>query len=70
MTAFNKTKTDTEVYVYQTLKDTNYNGGWNHIGNGNTQTTLYIEKDGVSLSLDDGDITKILQGLKPFHGRL
>tara|TARA_R100000541_G_C1897352_1_gene84013 strand:- start:56659 stop:56865 length:207 start_codon:yes stop_codon:yes gene_type:complete len=56
-----------EVYTMQYLKDQNYNGCWNHIGNGNTQTTLYIEKDGVNLELNDKEINKVLKSLSAFN---
>ncbi len=49
-----------EVYTMQPLKDQNYNVGWNHIGNGNTQTTLHIKKNGVVLELDDKEINEVL----------
>lgn len=49
--------------VYQTVKDKNFNGGWNHVGNGNTVTRLYIEKEGVTLELNDTEINEVLSAL-------
>lgn len=59
-----------DIYVTQSLKDSSYNGGWNSIGNGNTRTRMYIEKNGVTITLDDTDIVNILKSLAPFDGRL
>ncbi len=56
-----------EVYTMQSLKDQNYNGGWNHIGNGNTQTVLRIKKNGVVLELDDKEINQVLNNLSAFN---
>ena len=56
-----------EVFTYQILKDPSYNGGYNHIGNGNTNTVLYLKKGDVELELEDSDINKILRSLQHFN---
>lgn len=66
----NKQDSPSDIYVMQSLKDHRANGGWNSIGNGNTRTRMYIEKNGVTITLDDRDIVKLLNSLKPFDERL
>ena len=52
-------KCDTFSY----MKDSKRNGGYGRVGDGNMRTTLFLEKDGVKISIDDEDILKLMKCL-------
>ena len=43
---------------------------WNSVGNGNTVTTLYLEKDGVEMQLNDKEINQVLRALQGVNGSI
>lgn len=55
-----------ECVLWSIVKDHEANGGYISIGDGNVETTLYIEKDGVEIKLNDSEILELISNLRGF----
>lgn len=52
------------------LKDSKRNGGWGTVGDGNMTTKLFLEKDGVTMVLEDKEINELLRSLQSVNSSI
>jgi hypothetical protein len=44
--------------------DSERNGGYSRLGDGNMDATMYIEKEGVTIKLDNADVMNLMKECK------